>query len=88
MIHKLVNSISNKEELPDGWKKSIIIQIYNKDGKADCNYYHAISPLSSSCEILSNILLLGPYIVEVIGDQPYGLRRNRPTTDKISALVR
>jgi hypothetical protein len=29
-IHKLINSIWNKEELPDQWKKSIIVPIHKK----------------------------------------------------------
>jgi len=32
-IHKLTNSIWNKEELPDGWKESIIVPIYKKGDK-------------------------------------------------------
>jgi hypothetical protein len=34
-IHKLINSVWNKEELPDEWKESIIVPIYKKDGKTD-----------------------------------------------------
>jgi hypothetical protein len=30
VIHKLINSIWNKEELPDQWKESIIIPIHKK----------------------------------------------------------
>ena len=29
-IHKLINSILNKEELPEDWKESIIVPIYKK----------------------------------------------------------
>jgi hypothetical protein len=29
-IHKLINSVSNKEELPDQWKESIIVPIHKK----------------------------------------------------------
>jgi hypothetical protein len=41
-----------------------------KGVKTDCNNYRGISLLSTSCTILSNILLsrLGPYIDEIIGD--------------------
>jgi hypothetical protein len=41
--------------------------------------------LSTSCKILSNILLarLTPYADEIIGDQQRGFRRNRSTTDQI-----
>jgi hypothetical protein len=30
-IHKLINSIWNKVELPEAWKESIIVRIYKKD---------------------------------------------------------
>ena len=36
-IHKLVNSIWNKEKLPEGWKESIIVPIYKKGDKTDCS---------------------------------------------------
>jgi hypothetical protein len=29
-IHKLINSVWNKEELPDQWKESIIIPVHKK----------------------------------------------------------
>jgi hypothetical protein len=79
VIHKLINSIWNKEELPDQWKESIIVPIHKTDDKTDCNNYHGISLLSTSYKILSNIILLRlrPYIDEIIGDHQCGFRRNR-----------
>jgi hypothetical protein len=38
-IHKLICCIWNKEELPQQWKESIIVPIYKKGGKTDCNNY-------------------------------------------------
>jgi hypothetical protein len=35
VIHKLINSIWNKEELPDQWKESIIVPIHIKGDKTD-----------------------------------------------------
>jgi len=32
-IHKLINSIWNKEELPDEWKESITVTIFKKGDK-------------------------------------------------------
>jgi hypothetical protein len=63
-IHKLINSVWNKEELPDQWKESIIVPVRKKGDKTDCNNYPGISLLSTSYTILLNILLsrLGPYI--------------------------
>jgi hypothetical protein len=34
-IHKLINSVWNKEELPDHWKESIIISVHKKGNKTD-----------------------------------------------------
>jgi hypothetical protein len=84
-IHRLISSIWNKEELPQQWKESIIVPIYKKGDKADCNNYRGISLLLTAYKILSNILLvrLTPYVDKIIVDHQYGFRRNRSTTDQI-----
>jgi hypothetical protein len=83
-IHKLFNSILNKEELPDQWKESIIVPVNKKGNKSDCNNYRGISLLSNSYKIVPNILSgLNPYIDEIIWDHQYEFRRNRTTTDQI-----
>jgi hypothetical protein len=72
-IHKLINSIWNKEELPDWWKESIIAPIHKTGDKTDSNKYRGISLLSTSYKILSNTLLSGlsPYR-KIIGDHQCG----------------
>jgi hypothetical protein len=42
VIHKLINSTWNKEELPDQWKESIIVPVHKKSDKTDCNNYRGI----------------------------------------------
>jgi len=32
-IHKLIPSVSNKEELPQQWEESLIVPIYKRDDK-------------------------------------------------------
>jgi hypothetical protein len=34
-IHKLINSVWNKEKLPDQWKESIIVSVHKKGDKTD-----------------------------------------------------
>jgi hypothetical protein len=82
-IHKLIISIWNKEKLPEKWKESIILPIYKKGDKTDCNNYRGISLSPTMHKILSSILLsrLIPYAEEIIGVRQCGFRRNRSTTD-------
>jgi hypothetical protein len=35
VIHKLITSIWNKEEMPDQWKESIIVPIHKTADKTD-----------------------------------------------------
>jgi hypothetical protein len=51
-IHKLINSIWNKEELPDQWKESIIVPVHKKGDKNNCSNYRGIPLLSTSYKIL------------------------------------
>jgi hypothetical protein len=38
-IHRLIFCTGNKEELPQQWKESIIVPIYKKGNRTDCNNY-------------------------------------------------
>ena len=49
--------IWDKEELPQEWKRSIIVPIHKKSNQMDCNNYRGILLLSTLYKILSNILL-------------------------------
>jgi hypothetical protein len=73
-IPKLIISTWNKEELPEEWKESIIIPIYKKGDKTYCSNYRGVSLLSSTYNILSNILLsrLTPNAGEISGDHQCG----------------
>jgi hypothetical protein len=59
--------------------------IHKKGDKTDCNNYHGISLLSTSCKHLSNIHLsrLGLYINEINGDHQCWFWECRSTTDQI-----
>jgi hypothetical protein len=56
-IRKLINSIGNEEELPEEWKKSIIVPTCKKSNKTDCSNYKGVSLLPTTYKILSHILL-------------------------------
>jgi len=41
-IHKLINSIWNKEELPEEWNESIILPVYKMGDNTCCSNYRGI----------------------------------------------
>ena len=53
--------------MPEEWKESIIFPIYKKGDTADFSNYKSISLFSTTCNILSNILLsrLTPHPEEI-----------------------
>jgi hypothetical protein len=83
-MHKLLNSVWNKKELPDVWM-SIIVSNYKESYKTDCSNYGRIALLLVSYKHESNILLsrLSPYIDAITGDHQCGYRLKRSTTDQI-----
>jgi hypothetical protein len=42
-VHRFINSIWSKEDLPEEWKEEIIVHIYKKGDKTDCSKYRGIS---------------------------------------------
>jgi hypothetical protein len=52
-VHKLINSISNKEKLPEEWKESIVVSVYKKGDKMDCSNYRGISILLTMYKIFA-----------------------------------
>jgi hypothetical protein len=48
VIHNLIISIWNKEEVSEEGKDSIVVPIYNMGDKADCSNYNGISLLPAS----------------------------------------
>jgi hypothetical protein len=88
-IHRLICCIWNKKELPQQWKESVIVPIYKKGDKTDCNNYRGISLLSTAHKILSNNLLarLTSYVNEIIGDHQCGFYHKRSTMDQIFYIL-
>jgi hypothetical protein len=69
-MYKCINSLWNKEELPQQWEMCIIIPIYKKGGETDCSNYRGYHLLLSPYKVLSSILVsrLTSYVDEIIGD--------------------
>jgi hypothetical protein len=51
-IHKFINLVWNKKELPDQWEESVIVPADKKGDKTDCNNFCRISLLSTLYKML------------------------------------
>jgi hypothetical protein len=56
-IHKLINSIWNKEQLPWQCNEFIIVPICKQGGNSDCSNYRGTSMLLTIYKILSKIFV-------------------------------
>jgi hypothetical protein len=88
-IHKLNNSIWNKEELPYQWKESIIVPMYKKDNKADYNNYRRILLLLTM--YIQNFIQytcsrLTPYVDKIIGYNECGFQCNISAANQIFCI--
>jgi hypothetical protein len=50
-IHKIINSIWNKEDVPDQWKEFIILPVHEKGDKTESSNCRGLSLLSVSYKI-------------------------------------
>ena len=60
--------------MPQQWKESIIVPVYEKGDKTDCSNYRGISLVSTTYKIIFNVLMsrLTPYAEESIGVRQCG----------------
>jgi hypothetical protein len=87
-IHKLNNFIWDKEGLPQQWKGSIILHIYEKGDKMTIVIIEEYQFYQLRTKFLSSFLAsrLTPYVDEITGERQYGFRCNRSTTDQIFCI--
>ena len=88
VLHMLCQRIWTTESFPDEWKKAIIVPIYKKKEKTDCNNYRGVSLLCHCSKVFTRILLerLRRRTEEVLAEEQAGFRAGRSTVDQIFTL--
>ena len=85
---ELCRKIWVDEQLPEEWKRSVIIPIHKKKDKHLCDNYRGISLLCHSQKLLASIILrrIKGRTEEILSEAQAGFRRDRSTIDQLFAL--
>ena len=69
-IHKLILEIWRQEQIPEDWKKTIIVPIHKKGDRLDCHNYKGISLLCTTYKIFTALILekLQPFVEPILGE--------------------
>ena len=87
-IYELIKDIWTRETLPKAWSTSIIIPLFKKGDKTNCENYRGIALLDVVYKIFASIIKkrIEPYIESELGEYQGGFRKNRATTDQVFTL--
>jgi len=87
-LAELFNMIWQDLEVPQDWKKGVIIKLPKKGSLKDCNNWRGITLLSTPSKVFSRVLLnrLQDAVDCTLRDEQAGFRRRRSCTEQIFTL--
>lgn len=87
-LHHLILQIWDKSTVPAEFRNSLIVTLFKKGDKSQCNNYRGISLLCTASKVLSRILLnrLTPLSELLLPESQAGYRNDRGTVDMIFTI--
>lgn len=85
ILAKIYNKTWAKEQIPNDWKKSIIVPIFKKGDKYDCNNYRGITLISTAMKIYEQIIdrKIKPIVENTLEESQSGFRKGRSIQDHL-----
>ena len=87
----MFNKVWNAENVPEDWKKAVIVAIFKKKGSSlDCANYSGMSLLSVPGKLFMRVLLnrVKPVIQSKLRKKQPGFRAGRSTMDQMYSIRR
>ncbi|XP_029646514.1 uncharacterized protein LOC115220485 [Octopus sinensis] len=89
IFQNILQNVCINEEIPNNWKKGLIVKLPKKGDASDCNNWRGITPLSITSNIFTHIIL--QCITAAAGDQllcqeQAGIRKGKSCIDNIFEL--
>ena len=88
VLHSTCLQIWKTQQWPQGWKRSVFIQILKKGNAKECPNYCTIALISHASKVMLKILQarLQQYLNQEISDVQAGFRKGRGTRDQIANI--
>ena len=87
-LHHLINRIWNEEQIPDDWRKGLLVKLPKKRDLSLCNNWRGITLLSIPSKILCSVILqrIKTEVDKTLGDEQAGFGQEHSYVDQIATL--
>lgn len=88
LLQSILQDIWDNEEIPDNWRKGVIVKLPKKGDLSDCNNWRGITLLSLTSKIFSRIILqrTTTAVDTILRQEQAGFRKGRSCIDHIFVL--
>ena len=87
-LHRVIQACWNSEEIPEDWRKMVLIPLHKSNSRQDCNNSRGISLLVIAGKIFTKIILnrISEVIESLLRENQCGFRTKRGCCDQIFTL--
>jgi len=87
-LHRILTFAWEKEEIPDDWKRGLLVKLTKKGDLSRCGNWRGIMLLSIPSIVLTRVILnrMRVAVDEALRDEQVGFRKDRSCTDQIATL--
>ena len=87
-LHHRTNRIWNEEQIPDDWRKGLLVNLPKKGDLSLCNNWRGITLLSIPSNFLYSVILqrIKTEVGKTLRDEQEGFRQERSCVDQIATL--
>ena len=87
-LHRISNFVWEKEEIPDDWKRGLLVKLTKKGDLSRCGNWRGIMLLSIPSKVVTRVILnrMKVAVDEALRDEQAGFGKDRSCIDQIATL--
>ena len=88
-LHRILNFVWEKEEIPDDWKRGLLVKLTKKGDLSRCGKWRRKMLLSIPSKVLTRVILnrMKVAVNKALRDEQAGFRKDRSCIDQIATLM-